>query len=182
MCLDRLYRNIKYFIKSLIFGIEKENLIKFDNYLDDLKIYYTIKKSDFLLKDILLDYVIGNSKEIIIDDYYYIIIEKYFKNCKSEILKDILKNNKKIITIKLDIKEKHIIDFIIIFLLLYDDLKVIMLDINFFNIPNFSYDEVFINKNIYNINKEGKIHHFLKLINFFQIYEFYNLEKLIKFI
>ena len=182
MCLYRIYKKIEYSIKSIIFGLETDDLIKFDNYSEDLKIYCTIKESDFLLGDILIEYIIGEYKEIIIDDYSYIIMKKYFSNCKSKILRETFKDNKKCMKVGLNIKKKEIIDFIIQFLLFYDISEVIMLEINFSDTPSFSYKSEFINNNIYIINKEGNNESFLKLVNYFQIYDFYNLQKYIKLI
>ena len=77
MCLYRIYKKIEYSMKSIVFGLETDDLIKFDNYSEDLKIYYTIKESDFLLDDILIEYMIGEYKKITIDNYSYIIMKKY---------------------------------------------------------------------------------------------------------
>ena len=101
-------------------------------------------------------------------------MKKYFNNCKSKMLRDMFKDNKKCMKVELGVKNKDIIDFIIQFLLLYDNLKVIILEINFLNTPSFSYRSEFINRNIYIINKDGHNEYFLKLVNYFQIYDFYN--------
>jgi len=182
MCLYRIYKKIEYSIKSIIFGLETDDLIKFDNYSEDLKIYYTIKESGFLLDDILIEYIIGECKKITIDNNSYIIMKKYFNNCKSKILREMFEDDKKCIKVQLNIKKKEIIDFIIQFLLFYDCLKIIILEINFSDTPSFSYQSNFINNNIYIINKEGNNESFLKLVNYFQIYDFYNLQKYIKLI
>lgn len=180
MCLSITLQKINTYIKSFIYGLEYNDIVKFSEYCDDINIYKIIKESDFVYDDLLIKYLIGDYKELVIDNINYLIIEKYFKHSKSKLIKDILKNDKNRFQINLNIKNKYIIDFIIQYLFFFDEFYVLLLQFNFTDKPYFYYRSEFLNINIYKINKRNHYECFLKLVNYFKLYDFYNLQKYIK--
>jgi len=161
---------------SIVYGIEYKKILILNNYFNDVKILKSFNKNDNI-HYIISSFLLGDYKKIIIDNNHYIIFKKYFYNKKSELINSLFNKNKNIYNFQLNINDKNIIDFIIQFLLLYDINDIFLLNIDYNNHISFSYNSLFIDRNIINIYKNNKIDLFYILIYFFKIKEFYSLYK-----